>query len=59
MDTTYRHLTDQELTTAVAMKEDATELEVELMQRVDRLLDLVADLEEDLCETPEVEGVPV
>ena len=59
MDTTYRHLTDQELTTVVAMKEDASELEVELMQRVDMLLDLVADLEEYLCETPEVEGVPV
>ncbi len=48
MRTELNHLTDKELTTFVAHKKDATNLEVELMQRVDNLLELVEDLEEQL-----------
>ena len=59
MITTLSHLTDKELSTLVAMKEDATELEVELMQRIDILLDVVEDLEGELADAEHIYGVPV
>ena len=50
MQTELHHLTDKELTTLVANKNDATSLEVELMQRIDLLLDLIEDLEAGIQE---------
>jgi len=57
MRTTYNHLSDKELTKLVASKENATELEVELMQRIDHLLDLVELLEEDVMGVVDTDAV--
>lgn len=45
MQTKFNHLTHKELSAFVAAKDDATDLEVELMSRIDMLLDDVEDVE--------------
>lgn len=45
MNTELSHLTDKELMTHTAMKQDATPLEIELMQRLENALDTLEGLE--------------
>jgi hypothetical protein len=42
----YAHLTDRELTSLVLTKNDLTELEQELFQRLERALERIEDLKD-------------